>query len=157
MNIDPLKINMKDQLERKTLHNCWIKGLDTPAGFVLPLKWNYENNKWKSCKWILNRDQLFLIPGNSPMGLRLPLDSLPEVAKEDEPEKVERSLFEELPELEHFHETILADGMIPITLHPPRQQKIKYQDIRGRKKQPVKAGKKSRRRRRAGNRNLCLK
>ena len=35
--------------------------------------------------------QFFLIPGNSPIGLRLPLDSLPAVAKENEPQKVERS------------------------------------------------------------------
>jgi uncharacterized protein (DUF2126 family)/transglutaminase-like putative cysteine protease len=123
-NVDLSTVNLKDPLERKTLTQLLDKGLDTPAGFALPLKWNYENNKWKSCKWILKRDHLFLIPGNSPMGLRLPLDSLPEVAKDDEPQKVERSLFDELPELEHYDETI-AERYDTITLHPPKKEKIK--------------------------------
>ena len=128
VNIDLSKVNMKDALERKTLAQLLDKGLDTPAGFVLPLKWNYENSKWKSCKWILNRDHLFLLPGNSPMGLRLPLDSLPEVAREDEPQKVERSLFEDLPELEHYDETILA-RYDTVSTHPPKPEKRKYADL----------------------------
>ena len=102
-------------------------GLGNPAGFTLPLKWNYDNNKWQSCKWILNRKNLFLIPGNSPMGLRLPLDSLPAVAKENEPQKVERSLFEELPVLENYHETITSRYGL-VYEHPAPKQKIKFQD-----------------------------
>ncbi|MBC7888706.1 MAG: transglutaminase family protein [Ferruginibacter sp.] len=141
VNIDLGKVNMKDDLERKTLSQLLDKGLDTPAGFVLPLKWNYTNNNWKSCKWILKRDHLFLIPGNSPMGLRLPLDSLPEVAKEDEPEKVERSLFDDLPELDHFDETIIS-RYDTVTIHPPKPEKIKYQEVEGKKWDPFKPKKK---------------
>ena len=100
------------------------KGLDNPAGYTLPLKWNYDNSKWQSCKWIMNRDNLFLIPGNSPIGLRLPLDSLPAVAKDNEPQKVERSLFEELPALEHFHETITGRYGL-VYEHPVRSAKVK--------------------------------
>jgi len=106
VNVDPLKSNLKDSAERRTLAQLLNAGLENPAGYTLPLKWNYDNDKWQSCKWILNRENLFLIPGNSPIGLRLPLDSLPAVAKENEPQKVERSLFEELPALGNFHETI---------------------------------------------------
>ncbi len=127
VNIDLSKVNMKDSLERKTLAELLDRGLDTPAGFILPLKWNYENEKWKSCKWVLNRDQLFLIPGNSPIGLRLPLDSLPEVSKYAEPERVERSLFEELPELEHFDETI-TERYDTITIHPPEPAKRRFSE-----------------------------
>ena len=136
-NIDLSKINMKDELERKTLSQLLDKGLDTPAGFVLPLKWNYQNNQWKSAPWILKRDQLFLIPGNSPMGFRLPLDSLPEVAKEDEPQKVERSLFDDLPALEHFDEIIKA-RYNSISTHPPKEEKIKYKDLTEEKWDPLK-------------------
>jgi uncharacterized protein (DUF2126 family) len=57
-------------------------GLDNPVGYTLPLKWNYWTSKWRSCKWTLKREHLFLVPGNSPIGFRLPLDSLPAVAKE---------------------------------------------------------------------------
>ncbi|MEJ7586732.1 MAG: transglutaminase family protein [Ferruginibacter sp.] len=134
VNIDLGKVNMKDGLERKTLAQLLDKGLDSPAGFVLPVKWNYDNSKWKSSRWVLKRDHLFLIPGNSPMGLRLPLDSLPEIDSEDEPEKVERSLFEDLPELDHFDETINS-RYDTITLHPVRRQKAAHPDAPEEKKE----------------------
>ena len=105
-NIDPLKANLKDPLERQTLARLLDSGLDTPAGYTLPLKWDYATGRWQSCKWVFSRKHLFLVPGNSPIGLRLPLDSLPAVAKDQEPEKVERSLFEELPPLGDFHAAV---------------------------------------------------
>jgi uncharacterized protein (DUF2126 family)/transglutaminase-like putative cysteine protease len=122
VNIDPLKSNLKDPLERRTLSQLLDQGLGNPAGFVLPLQWNHWNNKWQSCKWMFNRDHLFLIPGNSPIGLRLPLDALPQVAKSKMPQRVERSLFEELPELDHFHDSISARyGTITVHEDPPRR------------------------------------
>jgi uncharacterized protein (DUF2126 family)/transglutaminase-like putative cysteine protease len=139
-NINPLDSNLKDDIERRTLAALLDKGLNKPAGYILPLKWNYYSSRWQSCKWLLKRNTLFLIPGNSPIGLRLPLDSLPAVAKEKMPEKVERSLFEELPELEHYHETITG-RYGSISVHPAPVQKIKYQeklaDEKGLKKKPV--------------------
>jgi uncharacterized protein (DUF2126 family)/transglutaminase-like putative cysteine protease len=115
VNIDPTKANLKDSYERRTLAQLLDKGLDKPAGYVLPLKWNYTNSQWQSCKWIMNREQLFVLPGNSPIGLRLPLESLPAVALE--PQLVERSLFDELPELEEYHESI-TERYGSITEHP---------------------------------------
>ncbi len=129
-NIDPLKTNLKSSVERRTLAQLLDAGLDNPAGFTLPLKWNYDNSKWQSCKWILNRNHLFLIPGNSPIGLRLPLDSLPAVAKDNEPQKVERSLFDELPALANYHETITSRYGL-VYEHPVAAQKIKYQNKAG--------------------------
>jgi uncharacterized protein (DUF2126 family)/transglutaminase-like putative cysteine protease len=105
-NIDPLKANLKDSLERQTLARLLDTGLDTPVGYTLPLKWDYAANRWQSGKWVFNRKHLFLVPGNSPIGLRLPLDSLPVTAKAHEPQKVERSLFEELPALGDFHAAV---------------------------------------------------
>lgn len=106
VNIDVMKASLKDPLERQTIAQVFEKGLDAPAGYVLPLRWNYDSSKWQSNKWALKRGHLFIIPGNSPMGLRLPLDSLPAIAEKDEPKKVERSLFDELPGMPHYHETI---------------------------------------------------
>ena len=106
VNINPLKSNLKDSIERRTLAKLLDTGLDNPAGFVLPLEWNYWNSKWRSCRWQLHRENLYLIPGNSPIGLRLPLTSLPAVAKDKAPQQVERSLFEELPEFGEFHDSI---------------------------------------------------
>ena len=122
VNTDPLKSNLKDPLERRTLAQLLNQGLGEPVGYVLPLQWNYWNNKWLSCKWIFNRDYLFLIPGNSPIGLRLPLDALPVIAKSKMPQRVERSLFEEVSTLEYFHETIAARyGLISDHNEMPKQ------------------------------------
>ncbi len=128
VNIDPLQTNLKDSSERKTLALLLDKGLNSPAGYTLPLKWNYANNKWQSGKWPLSRGHLFLIPGNSPIGLRLPLESLPILKKDREPQKVERSLFEELPALEHFHETISSRYGL-VYEHEQVPQKIKFQEL----------------------------
>jgi len=125
-NIDPLQANLKDPIERRTLAQLLEKGIEKPVGYVLPMKWNYDNDKWQSNKWVLNRPHLFMIPGNSPIGLRLPLESLAAVAKSDEPQKIERSLFDELPELEHYHETITGRYGL-ITVHPEPKQKLVYQ------------------------------
>ncbi len=123
VNIDPLKSNLKDPLERRTLAHLLNHGLGDPVGYVLPLQWNYWNNNWLSCKWIFNRDYLFLIPGNSPIGLRLPLDSLPVQAKAKIPQRGERSLFEELLPLERFHETIVSRyGLISDHSQTPKQR-----------------------------------
>jgi uncharacterized protein (DUF2126 family)/transglutaminase-like putative cysteine protease len=137
-NINPLKANLKDSSERRTLAQLLDNGLDKPAGYTLPLKWNYDNSKWQSAKWMLNRTNLFLIPGNSPIGLRLPLDSLPAVSKENEPQIVERSLFEELPVLENYHETIT--DRYGLVYEHPITTKIKYQEkiVEEKDKKPVK-------------------
>ena len=120
VNVDPLKTNLKDSAERRTLAKLLDTGLGNAAGYTLPIEWNYWNNKWLSCKWKFNREHLFLVPGNSPIGLRLPLDSLPEVAKAKLPQEVERSLFDELPALGNFHESITARyGMVYEDATPP--------------------------------------
>ena len=130
VNVDPLKANLKDSIERRTLATLLDKGLENPTGFVLPLEWNYWNQKWRSCQWQLNRPHLFLIPGNSPVGLRLPLDSLPAVAKEKEPQQVERSLFEELPELEDYH-TSIESRYGEVTVHEAPPDRLKqYEEER---------------------------
>jgi uncharacterized protein (DUF2126 family) len=51
---------------------------DTPAGYVLPLLPVTRDGKvyWSSCRWILPDDRLYLLTGNSPMGLRLPLNAI---------------------------------------------------------------------------------
>ncbi|MGR9014711.1 MAG: transglutaminase family protein, partial [Gammaproteobacteria bacterium] len=79
-NIDPLKSNLKDSIERKTLAQLLDADLGKPAGFALPIKWDCVQQKWHSGPWDFRRGQMFLIPGNSPLGMRLPLGSLPWVA-----------------------------------------------------------------------------
>ena len=107
VNIDPLAVNLKDSVQRQTLARLLEKGLNNPAGFVVPLKWEHDSKCWISCVWEFRRKQCFLIPGNSPVGFRLPLESLPKESSTTREQHVERSLFEELPPLGNYHETTL--------------------------------------------------
>ncbi len=102
-NIDPLKANLKDPLERRYLCHLLDKGLDTPTGYALPLRWDSPRGGWRSGPWEFRRGQMYLIPGGSSMGLRLPLDSLPWVAPEERPHRPEHNLFGELPPLADYH------------------------------------------------------
>ena len=71
--------------ERSRLARLLLSGLDKPAGFVLPLKAahreprRYRRVVWESSPWPLRRERLYAVAGDSPLGLRLPLGSLPDV------------------------------------------------------------------------------
>ncbi len=100
-NLDPLKSNLKDPLERQRLAELLTQGLDEAIGFVLPLEWDYLNNRWLSSDWELRREHLYLVPGNSPLGLRLPLDELRN--DEKSPIVYEPSPLEKVGDLEDVH------------------------------------------------------
>ncbi|MBU0720327.1 transglutaminase family protein [bacterium] len=100
IDVDLSKVDLKDPLERQNIAKVLSAGLDKPAGFVLPL--NYGETKWISSGWAFRRGDLFLVPGNSPVGLRLPMDSLVEKPKEELPMHFEPDLFAEVPQLGKF-------------------------------------------------------
>jgi uncharacterized protein (DUF2126 family)/transglutaminase-like putative cysteine protease len=107
-NLDLANADLKDGQERKTLADKLSRGLDTPAGYVLPLGWNWAANGWYSAPWTFRRERLYLAPGDSPVGLRLPLQSLPWSA-EDEVEWVgETDPFEAHVPLADFHGEVAA-------------------------------------------------
>ncbi|MEQ8581751.1 MAG: transglutaminase family protein [Marinoscillum sp.] len=95
LNVDPLKVDLKSPLERQKLAQLLQDGLDKPVGYAVPLSWDQEHTSWQSCKWSFRKKNLFLVPGNSPIGLRLPLDSIQYTDPEDEEIRPERDLFEE--------------------------------------------------------------
>jgi len=70
---------LRDELERARMVRVFAQGLASPVGSVLPLRRVLDRGqrRWQTGKWFLRGDTLFLIPGDSPMGLRLPLESLP--------------------------------------------------------------------------------
>ncbi len=41
-NVDPLKADLKDPLERRYLAQLLDKGLATPTGYALPLQWDRQ-------------------------------------------------------------------------------------------------------------------
>jgi len=129
VNIDPLQAGLKDSLERRQLAQRLDQGLGEPVGFALPLSWNPVRQGWHSGPWQLRRSCLFLLPGTSSMGLRLPLDALPWVAPEKRPTPQERSLFEpDIPPLQDFHGDVArrySSFEVEAPVHPeiqPQQQ-----------------------------------
>ena len=87
-NVTPEKTNLKNKLERDRIAKLFQQGLDETTGYILPIKraWYGNQQGWMSGAWFLRDDDtLWLIPGDSPMGLRLPLDSIPWVAEKDFP------------------------------------------------------------------------
>ncbi|MFO1324137.1 MAG: transglutaminase family protein [Burkholderiales bacterium] len=81
-NADPLRADLSRPDERARLARLLTAGLGSPTGFVLPLKGNVEPGgaiAWQSSPWPLKREHLYALPGDSPLGLRLPLGSLPEL------------------------------------------------------------------------------
>ncbi len=130
VNVDPFDSRLDDELERARLRRVFGQKLDSVIGYVLPLQSNTEARDyaevvaaregkltssvtpastsksafagplWSTGPWFLRDERMYLIPGDSPMGYRLPLDSLPWVSKADYP---------------HMHET---DPMSPRTALP---------------------------------------
>ena len=82
VNVDPLDCRLDDELERRRLARVFEQTLNAKVGYALPLARDWTGG-WRSGPWFLRREHLFLLPGDSPMGLRLPLDSLPWVAPGD--------------------------------------------------------------------------
>jgi len=85
-NVDPLKSNLANEEERKRLARIFERGLGEVVGYALPIRPIYSDGvatRWESSRWLLRQDNLFLLPGDSPMGLRLPLDSFPWYATDD--------------------------------------------------------------------------
>ncbi|WP_374565924.1 DUF2126 domain-containing protein [Ideonella sp.] len=89
VNVDPFNARLDDELERTRLRRIFSQGLEHEVGYVLPLKRSegpqLGGNKWVTGPWFFRDERMYLHPGDSPMGYRLPLDSLPWVAKSDYP------------------------------------------------------------------------
>ena len=66
--------NTENDFLQKQLADILSKGNNLPKGYVLPL--NNAEDVWYTSEWHFRRNNLFLTPGTSPIGLRLPLGSL---------------------------------------------------------------------------------
>ncbi|MCA3138223.1 MAG: transglutaminase family protein [Rhodocyclaceae bacterium] len=101
-NVDPLSANLKDPLERQRLARLLQRGLGEATGFALPLAWDTARNRWLSGNWTFRRGHMYLLPGDSAMGYRLPLDALPQLTPEQRLPFIERSLMQPLPGLPDY-------------------------------------------------------
>jgi uncharacterized protein (DUF2126 family)/transglutaminase-like putative cysteine protease len=90
-NLDPHDHDLDDPAERARLVKMLSHGLGTPTAVVLPVQpWNARDGarRWVAERWSTRRGRLFLIPGDSPAGFRLPLGSLPSIPSIDHPHVV---------------------------------------------------------------------
>jgi uncharacterized protein (DUF2126 family) len=97
VNVDPLENRLDDKEERERLARVFARGLNEPVGFALPINRRHEAHGpvWLSSAWPLRQERLLLVPGDSPVGFRLPLGSLPWVDPRDRPVSWEQDPFEE--------------------------------------------------------------
>ncbi|MDP2226143.1 MAG: transglutaminase family protein, partial [Moraxellaceae bacterium] len=84
-NVDALDSRVQDPMERARLMKVFSQGLDKVIGHVLPLARNAAGSAWQSGRWFLRSEHCYLVPGDSPVGYRLPLDSQPWVSESDYP------------------------------------------------------------------------
>jgi uncharacterized protein (DUF2126 family) len=85
INVDPLDSRLEDAQERARLLRVFSQGLDRIAGHALPIARDAASARWRSGPWFLRADRCYLIPGDSPMGYRLPLDAQPWVTRSEYP------------------------------------------------------------------------
>ncbi len=85
VNVDPFAAELKDPMERERLAKVFEQGLEKVVGYVLPLARSDDGEKWQTGPWFLRTERCYLVPGDSPIGYRLPLDSQPWVAPGDYP------------------------------------------------------------------------
>jgi uncharacterized protein (DUF2126 family)/transglutaminase-like putative cysteine protease len=84
-NVDPLDSRLEDPLERARLMRVFEYGLDKAVGHVLPIARSSSNDGWQSGPWFLRAERCYLVPGDSSLGYRLPLDSQPWVTQGNYP------------------------------------------------------------------------
>jgi len=108
VNVNPLESNLKDPEERERLTRVFERGLDEPSGFILPIQYG----SWKTGRWPFRGKNMFLIPGDSPIGLRLPLDSLPWIPESKYPQVISMDPMIKRDPLPDFHEKQLSANEI---------------------------------------------
>jgi len=118
--------DLDDAGSRDTLRRAMEGGLSKPVGYVLPLRRPLaaaEGEGWLTEAWRFRRGRLYLVPGDSPIGMRLPLGALPTLKPEEYPYVTPIDPYEQRGELPSFDETYRAKTPPPATGATPRRDK----------------------------------
>jgi uncharacterized protein (DUF2126 family)/transglutaminase-like putative cysteine protease len=109
---DPTNGVLADRDARLAIIDALDAERGDPAGWALPLHRSPGEVRWSTGRWQLRRGHVFLVAGDSPVGLRLPLGSLTWTPPEQD---LEQSLFRTV-------ETLATDRttrQIELTEPPP--------------------------------------
>jgi len=111
---------LRDPLQRRALADRLSREAALLRGYVLPLRWDAVRRCWASGAWPMRRGAIYLLPGDSPMGYRLPLGGLSlAVQRQVEPERCQ---FEERPLLAEVHGEVSARlSRVAPAVAPPAQ------------------------------------
>ena len=105
VNVDPFDTKLDDEMERSRLRRVFTQGLAHEVGYALPIKKRdgaeplnpahplSTDGRWQTGGWFFRDERMYLFPGDSPMGYRLPLDSLPWVKSTEFPYHIEADPF----------------------------------------------------------------
>ncbi len=106
VNVNPLDNRLEEEEERVRLAKIFEQGLKKTVGYALPLERGWVDNhyRWITGPWFLRPETMFLIPGDSPMGLRLPLDSVPWAGPSDLRSMGDWPIAENVPPLPKYEE-----------------------------------------------------
>jgi uncharacterized protein (DUF2126 family)/transglutaminase-like putative cysteine protease len=101
VNVDPFDSKLENEEDRARLARVFERGLANPVAYVLPINRRHEASGpvWLSSAWPMRQEKLLLMPGDSAVGYRLPLPSLPWVAPGEYPRIIERDPLDERPPL----------------------------------------------------------
>ena len=93
VNVDPLESKLENAEDRERLARVFEQGLDKVIGYALPLRRDHYTDgsaDWTSGAWTFRPERMYLVPGDSPMGFRLPLESIPWVKESEYPHLYEQ-------------------------------------------------------------------
>jgi len=117
VNVDPFDSKIEDAEERQRLARVFERGLRAPSGYVLPVqRWNAaDGRRWRSERWLLRKGRLHLVPGDSPVGFRLPLGALPWIPPNSYPYVVPQDPFDRvyppLPDPDSYRQPYLSGAI----------------------------------------------
>lgn len=114
---DPRKAKLDDDLERRRLASLLSRGMESATGYILPVE--FMGQQWRSSAWPMRGGLITLIPGDSAMGYRLPLNSLPALTEDER--VIDRDPFEPREPLPLFALGDAADT--PVARQALQQQK----------------------------------
>ena len=132
INLTPENNKLDDEAERARVIKAFERGLENAIGYVLPIQaWQTKDRgrRWATERWQFRRGRLFLMPGDSPVGLRLPLAGLPYLSPVNQPQALPQDTFahrEPLPD-----RRVLLQQRRVVTLEAPPVPPASINEISG--------------------------